>query len=77
MLDDRPKTLFQARFCRLVDAWWTARHWKLPRTTEKLGQQLEAMGGWQDENGAWEYDTRPMKAIDDAAGADIAAGWEV
>lgn len=77
MLDDRPKSVFRDRFYRLVDAWWTARHYELPRTTAQLQQKLEAMGGWQDEHGSWDYETRPIKPIDDAAGTDIAAGWEV
>lgn len=71
------KIVRQERFTRLAEALAAARRWELPRTSLVLQQRLEAMGGWEDPEGFWHDDTRPMKPIDDSSCTDIAAGWEV
>jgi len=71
------RDLRKKHFKRLVDAFETAERHELHRTAIMFLHRLEAMGAWTDEFGNWNEPTSSMNPIDDAAGADLSAGWEV
>jgi hypothetical protein len=67
----------QKRFWRLVDAWHAADHYGMFRSREVFARALESMGGRVDASDCWHDEQLPGAPIDGAAGADMAAGWEV